>query len=55
MGHRESIENENYIKQLPLCDEIDYKDIQTETKCSKEEKKRVKYLRESFELVNLLI
>ena len=51
MGHRESVQNKNFIRKLPLNDETDYKQIQTETSCSKQEEKRVNTLRELFDLV----
>jgi len=52
LGHRESIHDKhNYIKHsLPLSDDINYKQLQTDTMCWKKEETRVKILREAFSI-----
>ena len=57
LGHRESINDsilrthqleQEFKRSLPLSDDIDYKQLQSDTMCWKKEKKRVKTLREAF-------
>ena len=55
LGHRESVQNKNFIRRLPLSDSTDYKQIQTDTSCWKQEEKRVNILRDLFDLVDFYI
>lgn len=52
LGHRENKSNPNSTKKLPLSNEIDYKQIQTDSVCWKQEEKRVRNLREAFSLAS---
>ena len=52
MGHRESERNKEAAKRLPLSDDVDYKSLQTETACWRQEERRLKTLRDFFNIVS---
>ena len=44
LGHRESTKKSSCVKKLPLSDEIDYRDLISDTVCWRQEERRVKNL-----------
>lgn len=52
LGHRESLTVDDPSKMLPLSDATNFRDLETETMCWRQEEKRAKLMQEAFSTVN---
>jgi hypothetical protein len=53
LGNRESLSVLEPDKKLPINDDSDYRDLETETLCWKQEEKRIENMGEAFSMVRI--